>query len=127
VPKRLLVLICFLLVAAGGESPVRLDMSSEETYRETLHAMKAQLPDEQQVRLYLALAIVRALVLQEMDRRTLLHGKTAQQIFDLTQTKLAEADRNTSREMLAEKWAKTRRHANRRHDRRDARFDRGHR
>jgi hypothetical protein len=124
--KRLLILICFLLIAAGGESPVRLDMSSEETYRETLHAMKAQMADEQQERLDLALAMIRMSVLQGMDRKALLsalrgksaptaifkalkrklHGKTAQQVFELVPTNLEDFDQKKWQEMLSGKSAR---------------------
>lgn len=125
-PKRLLIVICFLLVAAGGESPVRLDMSSKDTYRDTLHAMKAQMADEQQEKLDLALAMIRLSALQEMDRRALLsalrgksaptamfealkrklHGKTAQQVFELAPINLDGDDHKKWRELLSGKWAR---------------------
>jgi hypothetical protein len=123
-PKRLLILICFLFVAAGGESLVRLDMSSEETYRQTLHAMKAQMADEQQEKLDLALAMIRLSVLQEIDPRPLsarrgtsartamfealrrrLHGKTAQQVLELAPRNLAEFDQKRWEEMFAARSA----------------------
>jgi hypothetical protein len=71
VPKRLLVIICLLLVGAAGGSRVRLDLSSEASYRESLHRMKAQMADEEQARLDLALARVLVSVLEEIDRTML--------------------------------------------------------
>lgn len=124
-PRRLLILICFLLVAAGGESPVRLDLSSEATYRETVHAMKAQMDDEQQAELDLALAMIRMSLLQEIDPRALsapggtsartamfealrrkLHGKTAQQVLGLAPINLAGFDQKRWEEMVAARSAR---------------------
>jgi hypothetical protein len=127
VPKRLLVIICLLLVGAAGGSRVRLDLSSEASYRESLQRMKAQMADEEQARLDLALARVLVSVLEEIDRRMLatvlrgesgrvptivfealksrLHGKTARQVFDLAGPALTEFDQQTLIEMLASKTA----------------------
>jgi hypothetical protein len=90
--KRFLVLVSCLIVSAMGESPARLDMSSEESYRASLHAMKAQMTDEEQERLDFALAMLRQSAMGPDTLSALLHGRTAQQVFELAPVDLAEVN-----------------------------------